>query len=301
MALGLLINKAKVVPGEANQYLVTILLWVATPCMVFSSITSRDYDPSILLSTVQMFGLSALFFALTSLIGYFLAAKVFKVPSKDLGVYISGFAGINNGFMGFPITLALFGTEVFYYMVIFNIVLNIYLYSGCPLLLSIGYGKKNFNMKYLVKTLANPSTIVCIVSMFMLVNGLHLPDILFESIDMVGDITVPLSMLVVGMQLGASNAKNVLKNGKLIGMSLIKMLIVPLMMFLIVNWLPIAVAVKVAVILGSAFPCAVIVSAITLLENKNATLASEIVAFTTFISVVTIPLAALFLGTYYGI
>ncbi len=301
MALGLLINKANVVPKEANHYLVTILLWVATPCMVFSSITTREYDPSILLSTVQMFGLAALFFVLTSFIGYVLAAKILKVPSKDLGVYVAGFAGINNGFMGFPITLALFGTEVFYYMVIFNIVLNIYLYSGCPLLLNIGHDKKDFNAKYLVKTLANPSTIICVISMVMLVNGWHAPGILFESIDMIGSITVPLSMLVVGMQLGSSDAVKVLKNSKLMVMSVIKMLAVPVMMFLIVNWLPVAPAVKIAIILGAAFPCAVIVSAITLLEGKNATLASEIVAITTFISVVTIPVTALLIGSYYGI
>lgn len=301
MALGLVINKAKIIPSEATHFFVTMLVWITTPCMIYSSITTRQYDPSILVVTLQTFVLSLLFFAITPAIGYFLSKKVFKVPTEDLGVYTSSFGGINNGFMGFPITQAIFGQNIFYYMVISNICLNIYMYSACPLLLHIGDKSKKFSFIYVIKNLLNPSTLVCLVSVVMLVNSWQLPDVLFESIDMVGDITVPLSMLVVGMQLGQSDAIKVLNNTKLVILSIIKMLCVPFLMFLIVNWLPIAVGVKVAVIFAAAFPCAVIVSSLTLLEGKNAGLASEMVALTTLMSIGTIPLIAVLLTGFYGL
>ena len=50
----------------------------------------------------------------------------------------------------------------------------------------------------------------------MLFAGLHLPSMLFDSVTLIGDVTVPLSMLVVGMQLGESNIGRIIKNLSLI-------------------------------------------------------------------------------------
>ena len=87
--------------------------------------------------------------------------------------------------------------------------------------------------------------------------GWQLPQVMFETVDMIGSITVPLSMRVVGMQLGQSDALKVMKNFKLVILSILKMGLIPLLMFLIVNWLPIDPGVKVGAIFASAFPCSV--------------------------------------------
>lgn len=301
MAVGFALNKTKFIPSSVIPHLVTLLVWITTPCTIYVSITTRVYDPSILRSTVEMLVLSVLYFCFTLILGYLLCKKMFNVPGADLGVYMASFSGINNGFMGFPVTQAIFGQHLFYYMVISNIILNIYIYSVCPLIINMGDKSRKFNAKSLTKTLANPSTIVCFVSMVMLVNGWQLPDILFESIDMIGQITIPLSMLVVGMQLAQSNVSKVLKNYRLVAISFLKVALVPALMFLLVNWLPIAWEVKVITVFGAAFPCAVVVSAIVLLEKKNSVLAAEMVALTTLMSVVTIPVVAFLLTAYYGI
>ena len=301
MAAGFAINKSKLIPSEGTPYFVTMLVWITTPCMIYSSITTREYDPSILTVTVHMFILSLLFFLVSTLMGFFLCKYVFKVDPHDLGVYSASFGGINNGFMGFPITQAIFGPTIFYYMVISNICLNIYIYSACPLILHLGDKNKKFSMKYMLKNLLNPASAVCFISLFMMIKGWQLPGILFETIDMIGSITVPLSMLVVGMQLGQSNALKVLKNVKLVALSILKMGLIPLTMFLIVNWLPIDPGVKVGVIFAACFPCSVIISSMALLEKKNATLASEFVALTTLISIGSIPLFAVLLNSIYVI
>lgn len=301
MAAGILINKTKLIPSEATPYFVTMLVWVTTPCMIYTKITTRVYDDSLFEVTVQMFLLSILFFILSTVVGYFLCKKVFNVPTEDLGVYATSFGGINNGFMGFPITQAIFGQTIFYYMVISNICLNVYIYSACPILLHIGDKKKKFSAKYLIKNLLNPASLICFISLFMLVMGWQIPPVMFETVDMIGSITVPLSMLVVGMQLGQSNALKVMKNVKLVVLSILKMGLIPLLMFLIVNWLPIDPGVKVGAIFAAAFPCSVIISSLALIERKNATLASEMVALTTLISIGSIPIIAMLLSGYYGI
>ena len=135
----------------------------------------------------------------------------------------------------------------------------------------------------------------------MLFAGLHLPKLIFDSVELVGDITVPLSMLVVGMQLGESNIERIIKNKSLVLMSILKMTVVPALVFLLVNWLPLTDEVKVTAVFAAAFPTAVVTSALALMEKKNSLLSAESIALTTLISVGVIPVTALLLSAYYGL
>lgn len=302
MAVGFVINRAKVIPSSATKFFVDLLLLITTPCMILSSVTSKEFNSDTAKSTAEIFVGGVCFFALTFIVGYFICKKILKVaPKEDLGVFIMCFSTVNNGFMGFPITNAIFGGNILYLMILHNICLTLYMYSAGPFIFNINGGQGEFNLKRLLKTFCNPSTIVSIVSIVMLFAGLHLPSMLFDSVTLVGDVTVPLSMLVVGMQLGESNIGRIVKNKNLVIMSVLKMFMVPLLVFLIVNWLPITTDVKIALVFASAFPTAVVTSAIAVMENKNSLLAAESIAFTTLISVASIPVCALLLTGFYGL
>ncbi len=302
MAVGFFLNRGKVISSDGTKFFVDLLLLVTTPCMILSSVTSKEFNSDTVVSTVEMFICGIGFFAITFALGYFLCKKVLRVsPKEDLGVYILAFSTVNNGFMGFPITNAIFGGNILYLMILHNICLTVYMYSAGPFILSLNHSQGKFDLKRLLKTFKNPSTIMSFVSIAMLIAGIHLPTTIGESVSLIGDVTVPLSMLVVGMQLGDSNIMRIIKNKGLLIMSLLKMLFIPIIVFLLLNWLPISTYVKVAAIFASAFPSAVVTSAITAMENKNSLLAAEIIALTTLISVAVIPICALFLTGYYGL
>ena len=218
----------------------------------------------------------------------------------NAGVYMAGMTTINNGFMGFPITMALFGSDVLFFMVLFQMILTIYLYSGC--IIQVNYGSKGrIDLRAVAKHLTNPCTLAAFLGIAMLLLGLHLPDMLFETVDTIGSATVPISMLVVGIQLGSSRISEVIHDRKLVITSIVKMLLWPVLTFLAVNWLPLPVNMKIALVFGAAFPTAVAVVAITSMENRNAVLAAEIIAFTTLLSIITLPVSALLLMGYYGL
>lgn len=301
MAVGFVINKAKIIPSSATKFFVDLLLMITTPCMILSSVTSKEFSPETARSTAEVFACGILFFTVTFIAGYFLCKKIIKVqPAEDLGVYIMVFSTVNNGFMGFPITNAIFGGDILYLMILQNICLTLYMYSAGPFIFNMNAGSGKFDPKRLLKTFCNPSTIVSFVSIIMLFAGLHLPPLLFDSVTLIGDVTVPLSMLVVGMQLGDSNIGRILKNKHLVITDIVKMFSLPILMFLAVNWLPVADDVKVTTIFAAAFPTAVVVSALAVMENKNSLLAAESIALTTLISVASIPVCALFLMGFYG-
>ena len=302
MAVGFFLYRKGIFPASATKYFVDLLLLVTTPCMILSSITSREFDSSMAFSTIQVLVLTCVFFAVATLTGWILFRTVFrKAPKKDLGVYIFTFASVNNGFMGFPVTQAIFGGDIFYFMILHNIVLSFYLYGPGPLILNINHSGAKFNLKTVIRKSANPSIIMSIVGLVMLVCGWHLPDMIFDTVSTIGDVTVPLSMLVVGMQLGDTDIEHIVRNKTLVLMSFLKMLLLPLIIFLLVNWLPVADTVKVCLIFGAAFPAAVVTSAVAVIENKNAVLAAECIAVTTLISIVTIPVIAMLISAFYGL
>ena len=302
MAVGFFLNRSRIIPSEANKYFVDVLMLITTPCMILTSVTANEFNDEMQSATVQVLICGVGFFAVLFLLGLVLAKYVVRVkPPEDLGVYVLSFATVNNGFMGFPITNAIFGGSILYLMIIHNICLTVFMYSAGPFILSMNSGKAEFSLKRLLKTFCNPSTIVSFAAVAMLVAGLHLPDMLNETVTLIGDVTVPLSMLVVGMQLGDSNMGRIVRNKDLLVLSLVKMFAAPALIFLLLNWLPVADTVKAALTFAAAFPTAVVTSAIALLEKKNSLLSAEMIALTTLISVACIPLCALFLHSYYGV
>ena len=145
----------------------------------------------------------------------------------------------------------------------------------------------------------NPNAVASVISLVMLFAGLHLPKLIFEPVQTLGDATIPLSMLLVGLQLSESNISGLIKNGKILAFSLVKMLLLPVLTFFAVNWLPLAVSVKICLIFAAVFPAAVAVAPVTAMENKNSLAAAELIAITTLLSVGTIPLFATLLTQFY--
>ena len=212
------------------------------------------------------------------------------------------FASVSNGFMGIPVTMALFNDHILYLMILHSTVLSVYLFAvGIPFV-HIGTPRsKGLSKKTFLTIAKKPATICACVAVIMFMTGIKFPSVIFKSIDMVGQSTIPISMLIVGIQLGGSNIRRIIRNRQLLFMSVLKMLSLPVLTFLLVNWLPISIASKVTLIFGAAFPIAVGTVAISEAEGENALIAAEGTTLTTLISLVVLPVTATFLISHYGL
>lgn len=297
--VGFVANKINVLPNAANPYLVDLLMLITCPCMIITSITSTELTDQTASLTFRMLFYAVIFFVISYLISYLFCIKIMKIkPEEGAGVYMACMATINNGFMGFPITYALFGDDILFLMVLFQSVLVTYIYSVG--IVQVNYGSKtSASLKGTLKSLANPCTLAAVGSLVILLLGIKLPEVILSSLDQIGSATVPISMLVVGIQLGNSNLAKILQNKRMVITSVFKMLTWPVFTFLAVNWLHLPVNIKIALIFGSAFPAAVAVVPIASMEHKDAILAAESVAFTTLLSIITLPITAILLMSYY--
>ncbi len=308
IAAGYFVGKIKVLPAGADKTLNILLIQIITPCMILSSITSKELTDDTFTATIQTLVGAALFFVLAGIVGFLFLKYILRIrPDSEVGVWAYSFGSVNTGFMGFPVTLALFGQDIFYLIVMHNVVLTVYLYSAGPSMIKIGekhsetasVSSEQNRLKAFFKSFANPNAVASLIALIMLFCGLHLPTTLFESVKTLGDATIPLSMLLVGIQLSESDLLSIIKNGKILAFSLVKMLLLPVLVFLCVNWLPLSAYVKTALIFAAVFPSAVATAPVCAMEGKGSLTAAKLIAITTLLSVGTIPLFATLLTQFY--
>lgn len=297
--VGFVANRLNVLPDESNRHLTSLLINITTPCMLLTSITNETLTDATFSATIQILMGTLVFFLVGMALSYGIV-KLMRISTADQGVYMIILTTVNTGFMGFPITKAAFGNNALYFMVICNIVLNVYLYSLGILQINMG-SRKLKSLKETLRPMLNPCLLASVAGIILLFSGIHLPSFLNEFMTTIGDITIPLSMIVVGVQLGGSDIRQMLSNKKLFAIALLSLILWPALTFLAVNWLPLAMISKLILTYAAAFPPAVIIVVIAAQEGKNAQLAAQGVALTTLLSMGSLPVVTLMLSAWFGV
>ena len=297
--VGFVANKARVLPDSASGPLSNLMLYVTAPCMAMCSIYDKELSPEIISSTVQVLAGSAVYFAAATLIGI-AVVRIFKFsPKEDFGIYVAATACVNSGFMGFPVTMAIFGSDIFYLMVMQNIILNIYMYGAVPPVLELGHREKP-DVKATLKSMCNISMLAVIAGIVMLLTGVQPPAMLDEVIVTLSDVTVPLSMIIVGIRLGSADIGKMFSDRQMVITNFVSMLVIPLLVFAVTAPLDfLHDDAKITLVFAATFPSAMVPVALAEQKKKNSQLMAEIVSLTTFTSLITIPLMAMLLMWWY--
>lgn len=291
---GFIANRTGILPKESSKYISALLVYVTTPCLVLSTISSQELTKDMPRMSLEVIIGTIVFFSLASLVSYLIVKAIKYEPASDRGALAALMTSANTGFMGFPVTKAIFGDKIFFLFVIQNILLNIYLYSGAIMQINQGSGEKISPRKTLT-ALMNPCMTAAAAGVILMVTGTHLPDPVMDFLKTMGDSTIPVSMIVVGIQLGTSDLGDVLKNLKLTFCCLCNVILMPLLTLIAVWFLPMTDESKLTLVFAAAFPSAVLIVAISEMQNKNSRLLSQGVAITTLMSMLTLPVWAIIL------
>ena len=301
IGVGIIANRLKVLPEESVKHFISLVMGITVPCLVISSITGQDLNGDMYRNTILTLLLTTLVLIVTAFATTFVSDRIFPwKDQQDRNVLASAMTGCNAGFMGLPIASAVFGELVFYYLVIQNIANNLYLFVMSLAQLHHRESEKSSkSLSEKLKPLVNPTSVATIVSLIMLFAGIHLPEYAMDIVTTLGDITIPLSMILVGVQLGGADFKKLIADKALLITSVMKLIAVPALALLILAPMPADPVVKLTVLLGMCFPSAVIGVAVAAQENKNYQLMAEAVAITTLLSVITLPVWIIIISYLY--
>lgn len=284
IGLGYFMKKKKILNDEVNSKLNYIVISITTPALIFSSVcTATISDKSTVIYTLVI---AIALYIVLPIISYVIV-KIMRIPVEQKGLYMFMIIFSNIGFMGYPVMKALFGNNAILYTSIFNILFNIEVYTLGVILINYG---KNVETKFNLKNLLSPGIIASIIALFIYFLEINIPSVIVESCTMVGDMTTPLAMLIIGATLANIKVKELFTEYRLYYFTIIKQIILPVAMFPIIAYFVTDPLLRGITLVNVAMPVA---NSAVLFANEyggDVELAAKSVFITTLISVITIPL-----------
>lgn len=281
MIIGIYARKKDIITDEINKGLTDILLKISLPLLIISSF-NITYSDELKLNVMKSFYYSIITFVISVIVSKILL-KLIKSNNK----YILQFSNVfsNCGFVGFPIIEGIYGKEGLIYASVFNMIFTIFVWTYGVSLFTGGISKENIK-----KVISNPSIIAVCIGMLIMIFKINLPSIILNPIETVGSITSALSMLIVGAIIANINIKDYIKDLSLYYGVVIKLLIIPILIYFVLLLLPGPLKVIKVMVLLSAMPTAAMAPIFAESFEKDRGYASVLLFLTTLFSVISFPI-----------
>ena len=282
----------------------TILVYVCGPCMVIYAF----YNASVMANTKGMdkgvMALEMLYFGIATLLlqSLFMLALyfIFKRKYEDAKYRLLTGASVlgNVGFFGLPLVMALVDNPIVAcYSSIYVLTMNLLVFTVGVFCLT--NDKSYISIK---KALLNPTTISLVFAIPAFIWGSYISDNKIvnefaEAINLLGKMTTPLCMLILGIRLATVNFKNLWIRPFIYIICTLKMIVFPVVCFFAVYFLPFLDAdFKKAILIISAVPCASVILNMAEIHHAEEELAANCVLVSTMLCFITIPVVTLLLN-----
>lgn len=283
VVLGYAARKLGYMGGEFDKKLSSIVVDITCPCLVLSSVMGDEMPDRNLISPLLAVGFA------TYIVLTVVALTLPKLISKDHDEQgIIGFATMfgNVGFFGYPIVASIFGHQAVFYAALLNMPNTFFIFTVGVMLVKGEYTIKTFNPKVLL----SPALLGAIIAAVIVAIGFHTPKLVAEPIRLVGNITVPASLMIIGSAMANLPVKEIMGNGKVYATTFCRLGVVPVALYFLFHYCgvsPMVNNINTAVI---AMPCASFGTMFCLKYNRDVNLMTEITFITTVASIITIPL-----------
>jgi len=287
--VGFVAKKRKMITDEVSQKLSGLLLYVTMPFMIIVSF-HVEFSMQMLRNAGIVFVLAVAAHVFSIILGVLLFCKFTPSISK-----IMRFSAVfsNCAFMGFPVIDGLFGRDGIFYASIYISVFHIFIWTYGVGLFSGGFDLRD--TKKMFKAILNPGIISVAIGLIIFVSQIKLPAPLYQALSMVGGMTTPLSMLIVGALLADASFKGVMFKWHLYYGVLVRLLLIPLLVFLGLRMFAIPSMLLGITVVLTAMPIAVNTAIFAEKYGGDAKLASQYIALSTLLSIITIPAIILLL------
>ena len=284
MAMGYLARRLGYLGGETDQKLSKIILNITMPCLIVASVATGDELPGTaeILSVLKV---AAVFYGMELLLSA-VVPRLLGGTDKQKGVWRYTLVFPNMAFIGYPVAVALFGPEALFYAVILVLPFNLLAYSLGPLMLA---GRAKFRWQQLT----SPCIIASVIALVVALGHIQLPAIVGECAGFVGNLTTPLSLLVVGSLLAGLTVGKVFASPRLWALTAVRLLVLPALLWLLLGWMNVEppMVAGIAVIL-MAMPTAVNGSMLSMEYGGDTECMAQITFLTTLVSIITIPVVS---------
>lgn len=285
--VGFLCGKTGVVTAEGKKVLSNLLVTIIMPAMVLNSYMS-EFDSQVLSNLLLAFGLSTIAILLAMAVSFLLTMKM-KSNNKTVIRFACSYS--NAAYMGFPLIQALFGAEGMLYASAFVTMFNVIVWS-------IGYAMMSGEVqpKQVIKSVGkNPVTYAVVLGLVLYLGRISVPVVVKEPLSLVGSMTTPLSMLIIGVMIAGSEIKSILGNKEVWFTVVVRLVVIPAITFGLFYLLGIGGIVGSVILIQAACPTAATTSVLAIQCNHDETVGAGTVVLSTVCSIVTLTVFAMLL------
>lgn len=287
MVLAFICYKVKIVSQEGNKSVSNLLLMVVNPCLIIT-VYQTDYDARLVKGLLIAFAAACM----SHIIGIVIAR--FLIPAKNNPEYcLERFGAVysNCGFIGIPLIYSVLGNEGVFYLTAYMTVFNLFTWThGLSLL------QDKFTLKELKEGLLSPMLIATLVAVVLFFIRFRIPETVLSSMNYIADMNTPLAMMVAGFSVAQADLKRIFTNFHIYWVSILKLIAMPLLVAVFLFATGISHDIAYTTLIAAACPTATTTTMMAIRYNRNYTYSSEIFAFSTVLSMVTIPFVTFIAG-----
>lgn len=281
IAVGFVADKTGLYREKAARMTNDLLFYIVTPAIITQSFLSmeltRENVFALLISAVCGFALHG--------VAILLSLPFFrKGPKEENAIYKYACVYGNVGYMALPMAQALLGAPGVFYCSACLIPFNVVCFTHGVALMS---GGKHFNWK---KLLFNPGTISVAIGLPLYLLEVKLPVVLADPVSFIAGLNTPMAMIMFGTYLANTDLKTMFREKKIYLAAVLKLLVLPALMFLIFRLCGVTGALLTACIISASAPTANNTVMFAAKYGRDTGLASKAVAVITLLSVLTMPI-----------
>lgn len=285
VSIGVLLQKNGTVDGITSKKVSAIVVDICNPALIMASILGGNITATHK-DLLYAAGLGVTFYAVLVVIGFVLPVLL-NVATDKRKFYNLMCVYTNTGFLGIPVAKAILPPNAILYVIVINIFYSLLFYThGVTVLGSDSDSPEEKSSS--LKNIITPGTIMAVLSLVVFWFNVTLPPILANTIEYVGNSTVFLSMLLLGVSIARSSFVSSLKEWRIWVFIVLRMIILPIIVVIIMK----GMSFDKTAILGMCLMAAVPVGNLPMIQAEkkgmDTSVLASAIAVTTVVSVVTI-------------
>lgn len=284
--IGALLAKTNPLSDETRRVFIQIIVNVAMPCIILSSIFHVEMDDKMFKMIALVFGLSIIINLVGIGIGFLFAWLFHRDSNKLREIAILSGLG-NTGFIGIPLCAALLGPKGALFAAIFDAGVDVTIWTVGVIMLQ---KNRSFALQTL-KSMVNIPTAAIVVGLLAAYFQLKPPGIIIELTDRLAVLAAPLAMFYIGMMIMTLQRGHIRRSVSHIWVPIaVKLIILPVASIFMIHFFSLNTVVIQTVLIQSMMPTITLASILFAKYSADEQMGALTTIFSTLLGLVTIPL-----------
>lgn len=277
---GFALTKMGIFTAEMKKNVSAFLMKAVLPVNIMGS-ACQEFSAKNGMGMLMVLGISVAYYVAALVLLGLLGKNRFPREIRAVLINLAVFA--NVGFIGFPLLGEMLGSKGTLYTVAYNMAYQIFFFTAGMYLMK---QDEKFSLAGVFK---NSILYFSIGSMVLYFSRVRVPDVVQSAVSSIGSMMIPLSMIIIGYEIGVMNFSRLYREKMAYFISGFRLIVAPLLMLLALKAVGAEHDVAIAVTALTALPCGSLTVIAAEDYGLDISFAACSVAQSTILMIVTLP------------